>query len=118
MTEYHFTAEPCDGGMRIDKFLSEEMEEYSRSFLQKLIREGLVAVDERTVKANYKLSCGQQILVMVREPEEVSIEPENIPLDILYEDEDVLVINKPKDMVVHPAAGHYSHTLVNGIMYH
>ena len=118
MTEYHFTAEPCDGGMRIDKFLSEEMEEYSRSFLQKLIREGLVAVDERTVKANYKLSCGQQILVMVREPEEVSIEPENIHLDILYEDEDVLVINKPKDMVVHPAAGHYSHTLVNGIMYH
>ena len=118
MTEHTFVTEDCDKGLRIDKFLSEEMEEHSRSFLQKLLKEGLVTVNGKAVKPNYKLSAGEEILVRVREPEELNIEPENIPLDILYEDNDVLVVNKPKDMVVHPAAGHYSGTLVNGIMYH
>ncbi len=118
MTEYQLTAEACDDGLRVDKFLSEEIEDYSRSFLQKLIKEGLVSVNEKAVKANYKLSVGEKIRVQVREPEEVSIEPQDIPLDILYEDSDVLIVNKPKGMVVHPAAGHYRDTLVNGIMYH
>jgi len=118
MTEHTFITEGCDDRLRIDKFLSEEMEEHSRSFLQKLLKEGLVTVNAKVVKPNYKLSPGEEIVVHVREPEEVNIEPENIPLDILYEDKDVLVVNKPKDMVVHPAAGHYSGTLVNGIMYH
>lgn len=118
MTEHTFITEGCDDRLRIDKFLSEEMEEHSRSFLQKLLKEGLVTVNGKVVKPNYKLSPGEEILVRVREPEEINIEPEDIYLDILYEDADVLVVNKPKDMVVHPAAGHYSGTLVNGIMYH
>lgn len=118
MTEYTFTTETCDDRMRVDKFLSEEMEEHSRSFLQKLIKEGLVCVNDRPVKANYKLSPGETVYVQVREPEEVSIEPQEMDLDILYEDDDVLVVNKPKGMVVHPAAGHYRDTLVNGIMFH
>ena len=110
--------ELCDEGLRLDRFLSEELEDHSRSFLQKLIKEGLVTVDGKPVKANYRLSAGQQVSVQVREPEEVNIEPQEMPLDILYEDGDVCIVNKPKGMVVHPAAGHYRDTLVNGIMYH
>ena len=118
MTAYTLTTELCDEGLRLDRFLSEELEDHSRSFLQKLIKEGLVTVDEKPVKANYRLSAGQQVSVQVREPEEVNIEPQEMPLDILYEDGDVCIVNKPKGMVVHPAAGHYRDTLVNGIMYH
>ena len=118
MTEYTLLTEPCDEGLRLDRFLSEELEDYSRSFLQKLIKEGLVTVDEKPVKANYRLSAGQKVFVQVREPEEVNIEPQEMKLDILYEDADVCIINKPKGMVVHPAAGHYRDTLVNGIMFH
>ena len=98
--------------------MSEELEDHSRSFLQKLIKERLVTVDGKPVKANYRLSAGQQVSVQVRKPEEVNIEPQEMPLDILYEDGDVCIVNKPKGMVVHPAAGHYRDTLVNGIMYH
>ena len=118
MTAYTLTTELCDEGLRLDLFLSEELEDHSRSFLQKLIKEGLVTVDGKPVKANYRLSAGQQVSVQVREPEEVNIEPQEMPLDILYEDGDVCIVNKPKGMVVHPAAGHYRDTLVNGIMYH
>ena len=114
MTAYTLTTELCDEGLRLDRFLSEELEDHSRSFLQKLIKEGLVTVDGKPVKANYRLSAGQQVSVQ----EEVNIEPQEMPLDILYEDGDVCIVNKPKGMVVHPAAGHYRDTLVNGIMYH
>lgn len=105
-------------GERIDKFLSCRLEEVSRSYIQKLIKEGHVSVNGKPVKANYKLGAGDEICVEIPEAKEPDILPENIPLDILYEDQDILVVNKPKGMVVHPAAGHYSGTLVNALMYH
>lgn len=105
-------------GERIDKFLSCRLEEVSRSYIQKLIKEGYVSVNGKPVKANYKLGAGDEISVEIPEAKEPDILPEDIPLDILYEDQDILVVNKPKGMVVHPAAGHYSGTLVNALMYH
>nr|WP_288555164.1 RluA family pseudouridine synthase [uncultured Mediterraneibacter sp.] len=105
-------------GLRIDKYLSEQMTSYSRSHIQKLLKDQCVQVNNLPVKANYKLRTGDQIKVCLPEPETLNVEPENIPLDILYEDQDLLVVNKPKGMVVHPAAGHYSGTLVNALMYH
>ena len=106
-------------GMRLDRFLAEQFPEHTRSFLQKLIREGHVTLSEKPVtKAGVKLTAGDWLAVTFSPPEELSILPENIPLDILYEDNDLLVVNKPKDMVVHPAPGHTVGTLVNAIMYH
>ncbi len=105
-------------GERIDKFLSCRLEEVSRSYIQKLIKEGHVSVNGKPVKANYKLGAGDEISVEIPEAKEPDILPEDIPLDILYEDQYILVVNKPKGMVVHPAAGHYSGTLVNALMYH
>lgn len=110
--------EPEYNGQRIDKFLSETLPEYSRSFIQKVVKDGGVLVDEKCVKSNYKLSTGQILKLNVPELVEPDIVPEDIPLDILYEDDDIIVVNKPKGMVVHPAAGHYSGTLVNALMYH
>lgn len=112
-----FEIETMDGE-RIDKFLSGEMADFSRSHIQKLIKEGHILVNNIPVKANYKLSGGDIVCVEIPELKEPDILPEDIPLDILYEDEDILVVNKPKGMVVHPAAGHYSGTLVNALMYH
>ena len=105
-------------GERIDRYLSGCLEDLSRSYIQKLVKDGNIRVDGRIVKANYKLSAGEEIRVLVPDPEVPDIRPENIPLDILYEDDDILVVNKPKGMVVHPAPGHYEHTLVNAVMYH
>lgn len=107
-----------DNGERIDKFLSNEMEGFSRSYIQKLIKDGHVIVDGKPVKSNYKLSSGENVTVEIPELKEPDIVPENIPLDIIYEDDDILIVNKPKGMVVHPAAGHYSGTLVNALMYY
>lgn len=106
------------GGERIDRFLSEEIADLSRSYIQKLLKEGSISVNGKAVKANYKVNAGDEIRVEIPEPEAPDILPEDIPLDILYEDDDILVVNKPKGMVVHPAPGHYSHTLVNAVLYH
>lgn len=105
-------------GERIDKYLSEVCTGLTRSYLQKLLKSQLVEVDGTAVKNSYRLSAGETVELEVPEAVEPEIEAEPIPLDILYEDKDIILINKPKGMVVHPAAGHYSQTLVNGLMYH
>lgn len=105
-------------GERLDKYLALIYENQSRSFFQKLIKENLVLVNEKVQKANYRVSAEDSVSVTIPKAQEIEILPENIPLDILYEDDDVLVVNKPKGMVVHPSAGHYSGTLVNAVMYH
>lgn len=110
--------EIADSGLRIDKYLSTVNEQLSRSYIQKLLKSGLVLVDGKPVKASYQVDEGDVISLDIPEAVEPEIEPENMDLDILYEDQDVILVNKPKGMVVHPAAGHYSHTLVNGLMYH
>ncbi len=107
-----------NSGQRIDKYLSDVLEGQSRSYLQKLVKEGRILVGGKAVKANYKVSAGEKINVEIPEMEEPDISPENIPLNILYEDDDLLIVNKPKGMVVHPSAGHLSGTLVNALMYH
>ena len=107
-----------ENGERIDKYLSNEMSGFSRSYIQKLMKDGHVYVNGKAVKANYKLAYDDMITVEIPDLVEPDIVPENIPLDILYEDDDILIVNKPKAMVVHPAAGHYSGTLVNALMYH
>ena len=117
MREEYFVTEETAGD-RIDKFLAEQYEDLSRSFLQKLLKSGEVMVNGRPVKASYKAAEGDTISFEVPEAVEPEIVPEDIPLDILYEDHDVILVNKPKGMVVHPAAGHYSGTLVNGLMAH
>ena len=116
MEELHFNADIT--GERIDKFLDGRIESLSRSYIQKLIKEKKILVNQLPVKANYKLTTGDTIILQIPDPEPLDIQPENIPLDILYEDDDILVVNKPKGMVVHPAPGHYSHTLVNAVLYH
>ena len=107
-----------ENGERIDKYLSNEMSGFSRSYIQKLMKDGHVYVNGKAVKANYKLAYDDMITVEIPDLVEPDLVPENIPLDILYEDDDILIVNKPKGMVVHPAAGHYSGTLVNALMYH
>lgn len=116
MTE--FLVEQQNNNIRIDKFLSEQMPDHTRSFLQKLIKEGEVLVNGQPVKSNYKVSTDDRISVEIPEMKDPEILAEDIPLDILYEDSDIIIVNKPKQMVVHPAPGHYSGTLVNALMYH
>ncbi len=113
----YFVDEEYDG-FRIDKYLSEYEAEHSRTYLQKLIADGRVSVNDKVVKANYKLSEGECVRLFLPEPEPLNVLPENIPLDIVYEDDDLIIVNKPKDMVVHPAPGHLSGTLVNALLYH
>lgn len=103
---------------RIDKFLDLQMNDVSRSFLQKTIKAQGVLVNGTPVKSNYKVKENDIVEITIPDAIEPDILPEDIPLDILYEDEDILIINKPKGMVVHPAAGHYTGTLVNAIMFH
>lgn len=103
---------------RVDQYLSEMLEGCTRSYIQKLIKEGLVCVNQAPVKASCRLLPGDLVTVTVPDVKEPDIVPEEIALDILYEDSDIIIVNKPKQMVVHPAAGHYSGTLVNALMYH
>ena len=105
-------------GQRIDRYLSDELEDRSRSYIQKIMKEGYVKVNQKPVKSNYRLSFGDSVEVTLPEAKEPDIVPENIPLDILYEDQDIILINKPKGMVVHPAAGNPDGTLVNALLYH
>ena len=113
-----FAAEADDVGKRIDVFAAKNYEELSRSGLKKIIDTGGVTVNNNTVKANYKLRTGDIVTMNIPESVPLEIIPQNIPLDILYEDDDVIVINKPQGMVVHPAPGHYTDTLVNALLYH
>ncbi|EOH88346.1 RluA family pseudouridine synthase [Enterococcus asini ATCC 700915] len=103
---------------RIDKVLSQELADYSRSQIQQWLKDERVMVNGTTVKANYKVKTGDQVTIAVPEPTVLELTPENIPLEIVYEDEDVAVVNKPQGMVVHPSAGHPNGTLVNALLFH
>ncbi|WP_240411188.1 RluA family pseudouridine synthase [Limosilactobacillus vaginalis] len=103
---------------RIDKELAHHLTDISRSQLQKWIEDGNVTVNGEKVKPKYKLVVGDRVVVQPEKPQKIDLEPENIPLDIVYEDDDVIVVNKPQGMVVHPAPGHPNHTLVNALLYH
>lgn len=117
MTEkFNFTVEAEKG--RIDKYLAGQLEGVSRSKIQKLISEGQILVNEKEVKAKYKVSNGDEIVVTIPDPEPVDVVAQNLPLEIIYEDEDIVLINKDQGMVVHPGAGHKDGTLVNALLYH
>lgn len=116
MRELYITENQADE--RIDRYLSEVLNDFSRSYIQKLIRNEQVCVNQMPTKASYRLVPGDLVMVIIPENQEPDIVPEKIPLDILYEDSDIIIVNKPKQMVVHPAPGHYSGTLVNALMYH
>lgn len=118
MQEYHFQISEELEGERIDKALSLLMDSLSRSFIAKLIKDGMVIVNGKSVKSSYAVKTDDEVVFNLPPSAQPDILAEDIPLDILYEDKDVIVINKPKGMVVHPAAGHYSGTLVNALMYH
>ncbi len=109
---------PSDVGKRLDVFLSETEEELTRSHIQKLLQDGMISVNGVAVAKNYKIRKNDVITLRYPEPEPCEAQPENIPIDIVYEDEDIIVVNKPKGMVVHPAAGNYTGTLVSALLYH
>ncbi|MCD5550070.1 RluA family pseudouridine synthase [Lactobacillus delbrueckii] len=114
--EYELTAE--ESGQRLDKYLAGEMTDLSRSRIKELVQAGEVLVNGKKSKVSYKVQNGDLIQVTVLPLEPLKLEAENIPLDIVYEDGDIIVVNKPQGMVVHPAVGHPSHTLVNALLYH
>lgn len=114
----NFTAASEDAGKRLDRFLSEKIADWSRSRLQKLIDEGDATVNEKAAKSSYKLRAGDEIEVELTEIPDARFEPENIPLDIVYEDDFLAVINKPAGMIIHPGAGVSGGTLANAIAYH
>ena len=118
MDKFSFLIQEELADERIDKCLSLLMDTLSRSYIQKLIKEGLVSVNNQVVKSNYRVKTEDEICFFLPESAEPEILPQEIPLDIIYEDEDLIIVNKPKGMVVHPAAGHYKDTLVNGLLYH
>lgn len=118
MTRLSFTVEPFESGVRLDKYLSDRIDTLSRSAIAKLMEEGKVRIGEKALTKSAKTTAGDVITVEIDDPQPVDITPEDIPLDIVYEDDDLLVVNKPKGMVVHPAPGNYSGTLVNALMYH
>lgn len=112
------TAEENAANERLDKFLSDNIDGISRSYAAKLITDGMVCINGKNAEKKYKIKGGELIEVDVPEPENIEVLPEDIPLNIVYEDKDLIVVNKPQGMVVHPAAGNYNGTLVNALMYH
>ena len=118
MNRLDLTVTADEGGVRIDKYLADRIEGLSRSAVTKLIDDGKVTAGNKPLKKKDKTAEGMTVTVLIDDPQPVDIVPENIPLDIVYEDEHLLVVNKPKGMVVHPAPGNYSGTLVNALMFH
>ncbi len=114
----NYTIEEENVGKRLDLFISENDVDMSRSFVQGIIEKQQVKVNGQIKKSNYKLKLGDRVQIELAKPVELQVEAEDIPLDIIYEDSDVIVINKPQDMVVHPAPGNYTGTLVNGLLHH
>jgi 23S rRNA pseudouridine1911/1915/1917 synthase len=116
---HEITVEIEQAGERIDKYIADSLEEnYSRTQIQQWVKDGHVKVNDKEVKTNYKLRENDEIVLIIPDPVELDIEAEAMELDVVYEDSDVIVVNKPRGMVVHPAPGHYSGTLVNGLMFH
>jgi len=118
MVTENYTVSAEDEGKRLDAYLAEKMDSVTRSYVQKLIDDGLVHIPGEKIKSGLKIKAGMIVNVERPEPKTLSLEPEDIPLDIVYEDDDIIVINKPKNMVVHPAAGNWDGTLVNALLNH
>jgi len=118
METIFLTATPEEKGRRLDQFLAEQLEELTRSGAQRLAEEGQVLLNGKPLKKNYKMNGSETLEVHLPDPEPIDAVPQNIPLDIAYEDDDLLVINKPKGMVVHPAPGNPDGTVVNAVLYH
>ena len=116
--KYYYTVMEEQEGMRLDQFLAGELNEHSRSYIQKLIKEGRVAVNKKKEKPGCRLKVEDNVVICVPPLKELEVLPEKMDLDIIYEDDDVIVVNKPNGMVVHPAVGNKSKTLVNGLLYH
>ena len=115
---YEYIASTDQEGVRLDQFLAGELQGQSRTYIQKLIREERAKVNGKKAKASLKIHVDDRIEMTLPPLKELSVEPEKMDLDIIYEDQDVILVNKPKDLVVHPAPGRYSGTLVNGLLYH
>jgi 23S rRNA pseudouridine1911/1915/1917 synthase len=113
----NFIVEEIDAGKRVDVFLTENLD-LSRSKIQKLVKDGSVLINEETTTNNYRLEESDEIFISYAMESEPTVEPEDIALDIVYEDDNIIVVNKPRGMVTHPAVGNYSHTLVNALVYH
>lgn len=118
MSDLSFVVDKDDSGERIDRFLAQNAGELTRSAVQKLIDDGLVLCNGQAVAKNYKLRENDVLTLDIPEPAELDVKPQDIPLEIVYEDDDLLIVNKPKGMVVHPAAGNPDGTLVNALLYH
>lgn len=118
MNRISYLVENLENDVRIDKWICEQNQEISRSMLHKLLKENQVTVNGKMVSKSYKVTNGDEIILEIPEPVELDVLPEDIPIEIVYEDDDLLVVNKPKGMVVHPAAGNYNGTLVNALLFH
>lgn len=113
-----FIIDPTDEGKRLDTFVASKIESLTRSYIQKLIEEGLITIDGVSAKSGTRTRSGMVVEVKIPEPKPLTVDAQNIPLDIIFEDDSIIVINKPKNLVVHPAAGNWEGTLVNALLYH
>ena len=118
MDKKTYYVEEEDAGIRVDKWLADNVDCLTRSAIQKLCESGYVMLNDKILPKNYKLQGGESLLLTLPDAKPLDVEAQNIPLEIVYEDEDLLVVNKPKGMVVHPAPGNYDKTLVNALLYH